>query len=148
MRRLSLKFLVKPLPLIVSALAAASAAQAQDIEPRAFSNAPVGVNFLIAGYAFTRGGLSFDPAVPVTNPKLDTSSAVLAYARVFDLAGMSAKFDVIAPYTWLSGTADLAGRPVELHGPEQIATRGRLNSPPEAGSNRHLRPVEIATPER
>jgi hypothetical protein len=35
-----------------------------------------------------------------------------------------------------------------LHGPEQIATRGRLNSPPEAGSNRHLRPVEIATPER
>jgi hypothetical protein len=113
MRRLSLKFLVKPLPLIVSALAVASAAQAQDIEPRAFSNAPVGVNFLIAGYAFTRGGLSFDPAVPVTNPKLDTSSAVLAYARVFDLAGMSAKFDVIAPYTWLSGTADLAGRPVE-----------------------------------
>jgi hypothetical protein len=30
---------------------------------------------------------------------------------------------------------------VTLHGPEQIATRGRLNSPPEAGSNRHLRPV-------
>ena len=28
-----------------------------------------------------------------------------------------------------------------VHGPEQIATRGRLNSPPEAGSNRHLRPV-------
>jgi hypothetical protein len=26
-------------------------ASAQDIEPRAYSNAPIGVNFLIAGYA-------------------------------------------------------------------------------------------------
>ena len=31
-------------------------ARAQDIEPRAYSNAPIGVNFLIAGYAYTRGG--------------------------------------------------------------------------------------------
>ena len=34
-----------------------SPAHAQDIEPRAYSNAPIGVNFLIAGYA--------------TNPELD-----------------------------------------------------------------------------
>jgi len=51
-----------------------SPARAQDIEPRAYSNAPVGVNFLIAGYAYTRGGVSFDPAVPITNAKIDTSS--------------------------------------------------------------------------
>jgi hypothetical protein len=37
-------------------------ARAQDIEPRAYSNAPIGVNFLIAGYGYTRGGLSFDSA--------------------------------------------------------------------------------------
>src|SRR3982751_4208922 len=48
-------------------LAAGSwAADAQDIEPRTYSNAPVGVNFLIAGYAYTRGGLSLDPALPVS----------------------------------------------------------------------------------
>ena len=39
-----------------------------------------------------------------------------------------------------------AESPVMLHGPEQIATRGRLNSPPEAGSNRHLRPVNSPPP--
>lgn len=94
-------------------LTVAATAQAQDIEPRAFSNAPVGVNFLIAGYAFTRGGLSFDPAVPVTNAQLETSGAILAYARVFDLWGMSAKFDAVAPYVWLSGSARFAGQPVE-----------------------------------
>jgi len=99
--------------LIVLLLAVAASARAQDIEPRSFSNAPVGVNFLIVGYAFTRGGLSFDPAVPVTNPQVRTSNAVLAYSRVFDLAGMSAKVDAIAPFTWLSGTANFKGESVQ-----------------------------------
>jgi hypothetical protein len=88
-------------------------AHAQDIEPRAYSNAPVGVNFLIAGYAYTRGGLAFDSSLPLTNPNLRTSSAVVSYATVLDLWGKSAKFDVIAPYTWLSGSAEYKGEPVE-----------------------------------
>ena len=85
---------------------------AQDIEPRAYSNAPVGVNFLIAGYAYTRGGVAFGPSLPITNPNLNTSSAVVAYARVLDLWGMSAKFDATVPYTWLSGTADYKGETI------------------------------------
>jgi hypothetical protein len=88
-------------------------AHAQDIEPRAYSNAPVGVDFLIAGYAYTRGGLAFDSSLPLTNPNLRTSSAVVSYATVLDLWGKSAKFDVIAPYTWLSGSAEYKGEPVE-----------------------------------
>ena len=99
--------------LALALLVVGSAVRAQDIEPRAYSNAPVGVNFLIAGYAYTTGGLSFDPSVPVTNAELDTSSVVVAYARSLDIAGMSGKFDVIAPYTWLSGTAERSGEPVE-----------------------------------
>jgi hypothetical protein len=91
----------------------ASAALAQDIEPRAYSNAPVGVNFLIAGGAYTRGGLSFDSALPITDENLRTSSAVVAYARVLDLWGMSGKVDVIAPYTWLSGSANYNAQPVQ-----------------------------------
>ncbi len=87
----------------------ASPAGAQDIEPRAYSNAPVGVNFLIAGYARTQGGLSFDSSLPASNPDLTTSSAVVAYARVLDIAGKSAKFDVIVPITDLSGSVDLDG---------------------------------------
>lgn len=100
--------------LIASALLGVmSSASAQSIEPRAYSNAPVGVNFLIAGYAYTRGGLSFDPSVPITNPQLETSSAVLAYARALDLWGLSGKFDAIVPYTWLSGTVDYLGQPAQ-----------------------------------
>jgi hypothetical protein len=86
-----------------------SPASAQDIEPRAYSNAPVGVNFLVAGYAYTTGGLAFDSALPLSDPDLSTSNAVVAYARVLDFRGKSAKFDVIAPLSSLSGSADFDG---------------------------------------
>jgi len=93
--------------------ASASVARAQSIEPRAYSNAPVGVNFLLAGPYYTRGGLSFDTSLPVTDPQLKTSNAVVGYARALDLWGKSGKFDVIVPYTWLSGSATYQGDPIE-----------------------------------
>jgi hypothetical protein len=93
--------------------AVAGHAAAQDIEPRAYSNAPVGVNFAIAGAAWTRGGLTFDSSVPITNEDLHTASLVLAYARSLALWGRSAKFDAVVPYTRLSGSADFMGVPTE-----------------------------------
>ena len=72
--------------------ASASVARAQSIEPRAYSNAPVGVNFLLAGPYYTRGGLSFDTSRPVTDPQLKTYNAVLGYARALELWGKSGKF--------------------------------------------------------
>ena len=107
--------------------AVASAANAQEIEPRAYSNAPVGVNFLIAGYVYTQGGLAFDPASPLVEPDLKTSSALLAYARVLDLWGMSAKFDAILPYTWLTGSALFAGEPVQRDVGGPVDPRFRLS---------------------
>jgi hypothetical protein len=93
-------------------LLAASPARAQDIEPRQYANTPIGVNFLISGYAYTQGGVPSDPALPLTSPDLDTSSAVLGFARSLDFWGRSGKIDVVAPYTWLSGSAQLDGEPV------------------------------------
>jgi len=92
---------------------AGAGARAQDIEPRAYANAPVGVNFLIAGYAFTRGGVADNPSLNLTDPDLKTSSAVLGYARALDVFGLSGKFAALVPYTWLSGSANVAGDPVE-----------------------------------
>jgi hypothetical protein len=65
----------------------ATHAAGQEIEPRTYSNAPIGVNFLIAGYAYTRGALQFDSALDLTDAHLKTSNAVVAYARAFDLGG-------------------------------------------------------------
>lgn len=88
-------------------------ADAQDIEPRAYSNAPIGVNFLVAGYAYTQGALSFDPALSLTDADLRTNNAVIGYARVLNLGGKSGIFDLTLPYTFLSGEAIYEGEPVE-----------------------------------
>ena len=66
------------------------------------------VNFLIAGYAYTRRHRLRSSAA-AHNEELKTSSAILAYARVIDVWGMSGEFDEIVPYTSLSGSADFAG---------------------------------------
>src|SRR4029453_6787783 len=43
-------------------------------------------------------------------------SALLAYARARDVWGRSGKVDVVVPYAWLSGSADVAGQPREREG--------------------------------
>jgi hypothetical protein len=98
--------------LLVLALATC-AAHAQEIEPRAYSNIPIGVNFLLAGYSYAEGGLVTDPALPLENANLQTHTTALAYARSFEVGGQSGKFDVILPYAWISGTAEYAGQPRE-----------------------------------
>ena len=91
-------------------LAAASVeAHAQDLEPRAFANTPVGLNFLIGGYAYSKGTVGTDPSVPLEDTDVTANSAVLAYVRTFGLWSRSGKFDVILPYSWVSGSAKLAG---------------------------------------
>jgi hypothetical protein len=44
---------------------------------------------------------------------LNTQSAVLTYTRVVDLWGKSGKIDFVVPYTFLSGSADYDGAPIE-----------------------------------
>jgi hypothetical protein len=88
-------------------------ARAAELEPRAYSNAPVGMNFLIAGYARSEGGLSADPVSPIQDAHLNINTGVLAYARSLDVWGKSGKFDVIMPFSDLSGTALVSGQPAE-----------------------------------
>ena len=106
MRLLSLSSLVFALVL------AATAASAQQIEPRAYSNAPTGVNFLLAAYAYAEGGVVVDPSLPLEDGNLQVHVTALAYVRALDLWGMHAKANAVLPYAWLSGTALANGQPV------------------------------------
>src|SRR5262245_29329863 len=103
----------KALAVVLFALmSVAPHARAQDMEPRAYANAPTGLNFLIAGYGRSQGGVAVDPAIPLTNADIGIDTFVLGYARSFDAWGKSAKFDVVVPRVDLSGTAELAGQSV------------------------------------
>jgi hypothetical protein len=85
--------------------------EAQELEPRSYSNAPIGMNFLLAGYAYTTGGVSTDPALPLENARVRTHGAFVGYSRVLDIGGMSSKIAALVPFGWASGSADFAGQP-------------------------------------
>ena len=86
-------------------------ANATDMDPRSYSNIPVGLNFLITGYGYTKGNVAFTPSVPIKNGKIEIHTAVLAYARSLDIFGKSGKVDFILPGASLSGTAQVLGEP-------------------------------------
>ena len=65
--------------------------RAQSLEPRAYSNAPVGLNFLLTGFKNSRGALELDPTIPIDNASADVDTVVIGYVRSLDVAGNSAK---------------------------------------------------------
>ena len=87
----------------IGLLAATSDIHAQSLEPRAYSNSPVGLNFLVVGFQNPKGALLFDPALPVEDINADIDMAMLGYVRTLDVAGNSAKVGVLLPYATFSG---------------------------------------------
>jgi len=100
---------------------------AQDLEPRAYTNIPVGINFVVAGYSYSTGGVVFDPAVPLDNAHIKINGSLFAYARSIHIGGLSAKFDMIVPYAWLSGTAEYQGQPASRDVSGLADTRLRMS---------------------
>jgi hypothetical protein len=103
--------LLYSLAVIACAVVAATSATAQDLEPRVYSNSPVGLNFAIASYGYTEGSVSVDASIPLEDGDIEIQTALLAYARVLDVLGRSGKIDVVLPYSWVDGTASYAGEP-------------------------------------
>jgi hypothetical protein len=88
-----------------------SPGRAQELEPRAYANAPIGLNFLLAGYDFSQGGFASDPSLPVDDVDLDFHGPALGYAYSLGVAGKSAKIAGVVPFGFLSGTATFLGEP-------------------------------------
>ena len=95
--------------LVIAVIFHPGLANAQSLEPRAYSNTPVGMNFLILGYAYQQGDVLLDPSVPVKDVSTKIHSSVLAYVRSLDVWGKSGKIDVIVPYAWLSANGKVGG---------------------------------------
>ncbi len=96
---------------VMTFAAAATGAQAQDLEPRSYTNTPVGLNFLIAGYVYSEGKIAFDPSTAIANAEFRANTGVLSYARSLDVWGKSAKFDVILPYSSFAANGLVSGQP-------------------------------------
>jgi hypothetical protein len=69
--------------------------QAQEIEARAYSNAPIGINFITGGIAQAKSGTY----------TLTTEAANLT--RIIDVFGQSGRISLLVPYAQLSGAGSI-----------------------------------------
>ena len=84
---------------------------AQDLEPRAYSNSPVGLNFVIAGYGYGSGTVLTDPALPLENVSNESHVGVLGFATTFGAFGQTGQFGLIVPYASIAAKGLVFGLP-------------------------------------
>lgn len=87
------------------------ALRAQELEPRAYAPTPVGLNFALLGYGYSKGDVLLEPGAPIEGAHVTINTPVLAYARSLNLWGDSGKIDATVAYGFASGTATVAGQP-------------------------------------
>ena len=87
-------------------------ALAQDLEPRLYTNVPLGMNFLGAGFGYSEGNVLVDPAVAFDNAEAEVDGPVLGYGRAIRLGPFSGKVDGAIARVCLDGSADYQGEHV------------------------------------
>ena len=87
----------------------ATAAPAQELEPKAYSASPVGATFVAASLARSTGSVVFDPSIPITDVDARISGAFLGVGSTFGLFGKMTLVSAILPFAW----GEVSGRVFE-----------------------------------
>ncbi|WP_216235245.1 transporter [Polynucleobacter wuianus] len=92
----------RPLSLLFGALLAFASIStyAQEIEARAYSNAPIGMNFVTGGIAQAKSG------------SYTLNTQALSLTHVIDVAGQSGRLTLVVPYSELTGTGRVGGQTI------------------------------------
>jgi len=104
-------------------------ASAQQLEPRAYSPSPVGLNFLGLGFLYSYGGVVLDPSLPIENIHAKVYNALPYYGRTFGLFGRQSSVTLTTPYAWATVHGDVqeASRSVDRSGLADPMLRFALN---------------------
>ena len=117
--------------LIVAALGFGNLppALAQSMEPLSYTNAPIGLNFLIVGTTHQWGSVLVDPTLPVKDVEATVDTATLAYMRVLDFWGQSGSLALVVPNAWLSASGEVfdQARSISRTGLADITARLSIN---------------------
>jgi len=101
---------------------AAAPLRAQELEPRALINAPVGTNFVLVSTGYLFGNLLLDPALPLENGEADVWTFAGSYARAIDFFGLAGKIGVGVPLATGKWSA-------AVNGIDTTATRSGFGDP-------------------
>jgi hypothetical protein len=93
-------FARKAISVIVLSVFTAGSVQAQELEARAFSPAPVGTKIVVAGVGGQTGGILFDPSLDIDDVEADLTIGITAIGYTFGLAGRQARVLGVFPMAW------------------------------------------------
>lgn len=102
----------------VGVVGAATGVTAQELEPRAYSPSPVGVNFvaLVAGHS--SGDIVVDPSLPIEDASARVDTLAIGVGKTLNVFGRTGLFVAALPWAW----ADATGRVGLING--HITRRG------------------------
>jgi outer membrane putative beta-barrel porin/alpha-amylase len=76
----------------------AGSLSAQDLDPRAYGNTPLGTNVAVGVYSRLSGDVLFDPSLPVEDVHAGFNVYTVGYYRSLNLFGRSANVRIALPY--------------------------------------------------
>ena len=89
------------------ALLLAGPANAQDLEPRAYSPSPIGTTFFVVSATRSSGGIFTDTSSPITDVDARVGVLGLAVGHTFALAGKQALVLGLVPVIWGEATGSI-----------------------------------------
>ena len=101
--------------LILSVLSFHPGANAQELEPGAYSRAPVGTNILLFTYSYSRGDVLVDSSLPLRDVNVAFNAGTLAYSRTFGLFGRQANIGFGVPYLDGNARGTVSENVTEVH---------------------------------
>jgi hypothetical protein len=104
--------------LLVLLACAPRSGAAQELEPRAYSASPVGVNFVVVGFTRSTGSVTFDPTIPITDVEAHLNIPTVGVGHTFGILRRQALITAGLPYVW----GDLEGNVAEQR--ERITRSG------------------------
>ena len=83
---------------------------AQELEPRAYSPAPIGTTFVLGGFGRSQGPILLDPSLDVDHVQGDLWIATTGSGHVFNLAGRQARVLAVVPIARGAIAGDVGGQ--------------------------------------
>jgi hypothetical protein len=90
-----------------------AALSGQELEPRAYSSAPTGFQFVVLAAGYSSGDLVFDPTLPIEDADASVSALALGWATTLNVLGRTSRLSVAVPFVDGKAQGLVNGLPAE-----------------------------------